>query len=234
MFKNINKKRISKNQNELNFITKAQEITDLIYMEIVKEIYEGITEIELAELINKKIYIKKCTPSFDTIVAFGENSASPHSIPTNKKLEIGNAVVIDFGVKYNHYCSDMTRSFSYKTATDEYIKAYNNVLSTQNKAINNVKMGIKVSELDNIARESLGTYQQYFNHSLGHGVGIDIHENPRLSKFSEEILELNCVITIEPGIYIKNKFGIRIEDLIVVQQQSALNLTKSPKNMIIK
>lgn len=230
----INNKRIKKRKEEINYIAKAQEISDHIYLEIIHELFEGITEKEIAILINKKILEKKCIPAFDTIVAFAENSACPHAIPSNKPLRAGDAVVIDFGVQYNNYCSDMTRSFSYKFATDEYKKAYNYVLSAQNAAINNIKSGIEVKKLDHIARTFLESYQQYFIHALGHGIGIDIHEKPRISTTSNDILLKNTVVTIEPGVYIENKFGIRIEDLIVVKQQGACNLTKSPKNMIIK
>jgi len=118
----INEKRVQKRKNEIINIEKAQEITDCIYLEVIQTLFEGITEKELAILINKKIFENNCTPAFDTIVAFGENSACPHAIPSNKKLQAGDAVIIDFGVKYNNYCSDMTRSFSYKFATTEYEK----------------------------------------------------------------------------------------------------------------
>ena len=128
----------------------------------------------------------------------------------------------------------MTRSFSYKFATTEYEKIYNNVLNAQSAAIKNIRPGVEAKELDCIARNSLGIYQKYFIHSLGHGVGLDIHEKPRLSTKSNDILKKNSIITIEPGVYIENKFGIRLEDLIVVQQQGIRNLTNAHKNMIIR
>lgn len=230
----ISKERMQKRADELNYIKLAQEKTDKIYEKIANNLFQGITEIEVASLINKEIYIENCEPAFDTIVAFGKNTASPHSLPTKSKLREGDAVLIDFGAKYNNYCSDMTRSFSFKFASPQYSLVYNSVLAAQKHLLKILNTDILGKDIHNIGIEKLGKYGKYCTHSMGHGVGIDIHERPRLSSKSDDVLQENMVVTIEPGVYIKNNFGIRIEDLLIIKQDKACNLTKSHKNMIIK
>lgn len=232
----INSRKI-KSEFEIESIKESQTITDTVYGLIIKEIKDGITEKELASFINYNIYKMGAELAFDTIVAFGENSACPHAIPSdNNKLKIRDSVLIDFGAKLNNYCSDMTRSFSYKKADPLYIEAFKHVLKAQSLAITQIQAGIKCSKVNDMVIDYYKGYNldEFFTHSLGHGLGIDIHESPYISSNSNEYFQNNMIVTVEPGLYFPNNFGIRLEDLILLSENTAHNLTKSPKNMIIE
>lgn len=232
----INFVRRTKDEDEIENITKAQAITDAAFAQILKFVKAGISErdvaIELEYRINK---LGGHGLAFDTIVASGVNTSKPHAHPTDKKIEAGDAVTIDFGAAYNGYCSDMTRTFFVGEPSAEMKKIYNIVLMAQNNAIKNCYCGISGKEMDSFCREFIAAngYGDKFAHSTGHSLGIDIHEEPRASATSQDKLLANQFITVEPGIYVPGFGGVRIEDLLLIKEDGVIDLTTSDKNIII-
>jgi Xaa-Pro aminopeptidase len=228
--------RALKSPSELENIIKAQAITDKTFHDVLSSIKEGITEIELAGTLESLLYINGADDlAFTSIVAFAENTSMPHAVRSDKPLKNGSLITMDFGAKYHGYCSDMTRTIAFGNVPDEQVKIYNCVLTAQQMALGIIFPGMTGKECDMIARRYFAEngYDKYFIHSLGHGVGLDIHEYPRLSKDSTAVMKENMVVTVEPGLYFENKFGVRIEDMIYFDKTNIINLTKSPKNMII-
>lgn len=228
-----------KTPNEISKIKKACELGDKTFDYVLKKIHLGITEKEMAQEIDSFVENAGAKPSFPTIVAFGKNSANIHNIPTDNKLKKNQIILLDLGVKLDEYCSDMTRTIFSGSATAEFKKMYETVLEAQERAIqqfSNFAMKqseIKASEIDKTARDYI-TSKGYptIPHSLGHGVGIEIHEAPHLSPKSKDILKAGMVFSIEPGIYLPNFGGVRIEDLVVLTENGPKLLTHSPKNII--
>ena len=198
-------------------------------------ICEGITEFELAKLLEQEICSKKgFTLSFQPIVAFGEGAAQPHHKPRKtRKLQKGDPILIDCGAKFEGWCSDMTRNFSLGKPSKEYREKYRKLLKIHEEVLKLFLPGKKVAELDQFVRDKLKNDAQFFTHSLGHGVGKEVHELPKISIKSDEILKKNSVVTCEPGIYFPGKFGIRIEDQLVIQDKKPEILTHTPKELII-
>ncbi len=228
--------RSIKTDKEIALIKKAANIGNKIYRDLIKYIRIGVTELDLVSKIHVLLYKYGATDvSFKPIVAFGKNTATPHHESTIKKLNEGESVLLDFGVKYKGYCSDMTRMVFTSNPTSKMKEIYNIVKTAQLKGLNSIKPGIKISDIDKTAREYIENkgYGKYFGHALGHGVGIEIHENPSISYKNDVTLKENMVITIEPGIYIENFGGVRIEDLVVVKRTGAMILTKISKNIKI-
>lgn len=231
----INKLRMIKDEEEMGCIRKAQEIAESAFDDILGFIKEGVTEREIALELDRLMLEKGAEGiSFDTIALAGENTSMPHGVPSDKKVKKGEFVLMDFGAVYNGYHSDMTRTVCVGTPDEEMEKIYNIVLTAQEKAIAAAKAGISGKELDGIARRHIcdAGYGEYFGHSLGHGVGLEIHEQPNAAPSYEKNLEKRTVITIEPGIYIAGKFGVRIEDFVILTENGCINLTKSAKNII--
>lgn len=228
--------RSVKKENELENIRKACKITDEAYRYIKGYIKAGMTEKQVKDEI--EYYMKKIGAediSFGAIVAFGSNSSKPHHISGNTILKEKDIILIDFGCKYNGYCSDMTRTFFIGDITSKQREIYNIVLNAQLKAEQNALEGSNVKDLDNCVREEFAKFniEDRYLHSLGHGVGLDIHEMPSLSYRANYILEKNMVVTIEPGIYFENEFGIRIEDTIIITDGKPEVLFTSDKNIQI-
>lgn len=228
--------RMVKDENEIQKIIEAADIAQTAYKKIIPEIREGICEQDLA--VELEYQMKKQGAedlSFPTIVVSGEKSSLPHGSPSDKKLEYGDLVTIDFGCIYKGYCSDMTRSFVIGKASSEQEKIYTTVLDAQNKALEYIQAGLTGQEVDHIARdhiEKMG-YGKYFGHGLGHGVGLEVHEEPRLSKNGGGItLEPGMIVTVEPGIYIPQLGGVRIEDLVVVEENGCRNLIHLEKQFV--
>lgn len=173
--------------------------------------------------------------SFETIAVSGKNSSMPHGVPSFKKIEAGDFVTMDFGAIVGGYHSDMTRTVAVGYATDEMKNVYNTVLNAQIRCLNSLKAGLSCKEGDSIARKYIENegYGEYFTHSTGHGVGIEIHEYPNLSPASESVLQAGNIVTVEPGIYIPCKFGVRIEDMAYITENGCRNLTTAPKELII-
>lgn len=231
----INKPREIKDECEIKKIAEAEKIGDMAFEYVLGRIKEGVTEREIA--LDLEFFMKKqgaTTLSFDTISASGIRSAMPHGIATDKKIENGDFLTLDFGCVFEGYCSDMTRTVVVGKANDKQKEIYNTVLKAQTTAIDAIKAGMKCSEVDGVARKIItdAGYGENFGHSLGHSVGIEIHENPSFSPKNNAVVQNGNVITVEPGIYIDGFGGVRIEDLIVVQNGKAVNLTSSPKELI--
>ncbi|WP_026834732.1 aminopeptidase P family protein [Eubacterium xylanophilum] len=230
-----------KTVEEIEIITRAEKIGDMAFDKIMEYFKKSrasgkkITEREISARI--EFYMKELgadKTSFDTIVASGLHSAMPHAVPTDKVIEDGDFVTMDFGCMVEGYCSDMTRTIVYGRASDKQKKIYNLVLRAQQHAIDNLHAGMTGSEIDELARKIIRDegYGDYFGHSLGHSVGLEIHENPNFSVNCNDIIEPDMVITVEPGIYIENFGGVRIEDVVVVKEDGCVDITESSKGLI--
>ena len=233
---NINYVRSFKDEQEIEYIKKAQSITDLAFSQVLSIIKAGMTERELA--IELEYLMAKNGAeglAFDTIIASGVNTSKPHAHPTDKVIEVGDAITMDFGARYHGYCSDMTRTIFLGEPSEEMRKIYNIVLLAQKMGINNAYCGIGGKELDALCREIIKSngYEDYFTHGTGHSLGIDIHEKPSANMRSTDVLQAKQFITCEPGIYLPGVGGVRIEDLLLIEQDGVIDLTTSDKNIII-
>lgn len=230
----LDKRRIVKKKHELDAIQKAQGITDRIFMLLKKSLQRNSTEKGIAwkiECLAREFGADDI--SFPPIIGIAENSASPHHQNTLRRLKNGDMILIDMGVIYKGYCSDMTRVLFTKKPDAKQREIYELVLKVQEKAIHTLHAGVSGKQVDRSARSVIekAGYGKFFGHSLGHGVGLDIHELPNLSqKYSEKIAE-GAVVTVEPGIYLPGKFGVRLEDMVVVEKSGVKNLTKSSKSI---
>jgi len=225
-----------KTKQEIENIKIAQSITEKGFDEALKALKQGVSEIEIAALIEYVFLKNGASLAFDSIVAFGSNGASPHAHRTNRKLQSGDFVTMDIGAKWNGYCSDMTRTVAYGAISTKQEEIYNTVLNAQVKAENEIRAGMSGYEADKIARDYISQkgYGEYFTHSLGHSVGVDIHENITLSpRAKNDIIKNGMVVTVEPGIYIPGFCGVRIEDTTLIENNIANSLAKSNKNLII-
>lgn len=228
--------RAVKSEHEAECIEKAQRITEKGFEGILSFIKPGVTEKEIkAELEYIMMKNGADATAFDTIAAAGQNSAVPHAVPGDYKLKSGDFLVMDFAARLNGYDSDMTRTVCIGKPDAEMVKVYNTVLDAQQAAISAVRAGVTGKEVDAAARNIIKAagYGDYFTHSTGHGVGIDIHEAPTVSHLVEKKLEAGNVITIEPGIYLNGKFGVRIEDMVYVTDDGCRNFTNAKKELII-
>lgn len=232
--KQLSLKRAIKTEEEISRIAASQVVAQKALTKAVGNLKPGITEKEFAaEILYEMQMLGADNMSFDIIVAFGANSAMPHYKTGNKKLEKNDMILVDMGAKMNGYCSDMTRTFSIGDVGEQLKELHQLVLEAQLLAIKGIKAGITGREADAIAREffKANGYDKEFGHSLGHGIGIEVHENPRLSATCEDILQPNMVVTVEPGLYIEGVGGVRIEDMLVVKEDGNLNLTNMNKNL---
>ena len=231
----ISESRTIKTDYEIDLIKKAQAVTDKVFLDTLDFIKPGMTELEVAAFMNSKTYAYGSELAFPPIVAFGKNTSKPHAHPGNNVLQENDVVTLDFGAKYNGYCSDMTRSFVVGTPPEGYVELYNAVLEAQETALKNLHAGITGKEGDSYARKVLEEkgYGEYFTHSLGHSLGIDVHEGPGLTPRCNEIIPVGSVLSVEPGAYLEGKYGVRIEDIVLFQKSRVDNLTNSNKNLII-
>lgn len=232
----IDAPRRIKDKEELKLIAAAEKLGDDAFSHILDYIKVGMTERDVA--LELEMYMKKhgaSNLSFDTIVASGVRSSMPHGVASNKIIEHGDFVTMDFGCIYNGYCSDMTRTIVMGEADEKQQEIYNTVLKAQLAVLENIKVGMNCTDADKIARDVIAAagYGKNFGHSLGHSVGIEIHEKPLFSPKSKDILEDGQVLSVEPGIYIDGFGGVRIEDLIAVIDGKIINFTASPKELII-
>ena len=233
---NIYDMRTIKSTEEIEKIHKAQKIAEKAFDEILGFIRPGVTEREIAlKLDNCMLENGAEGLSFETIALAGANTSMPHGVPGNYKVKNGDFVLMDFGAVYDGYHSDMTRTVCVGQPSEKMGKIYDIVLKAQLEALKKVKSGITGSELDGYARDIIDEsgYGDFFGHSLGQGDGMEIHEFPTASSKSETILKENMVVTVEPGIYLPGEFGVRIEDFVVVTENSHQNLTNCPKKLII-
>jgi Xaa-Pro aminopeptidase len=229
--------RISKTNEEITAIAIAQQFAEDALKKIIKKLKPGKTEREISDEIEIAAFNycreNETRISFKPIVGFGANSSVPHHQNTNKKFKKGDIVLIDMGFMHAGYCSDMTRTFFTKTPSDFEAKIYDIVLKAQTEAIKHMHIGNTGGHCDKIARDIIAGegYKDHFGHSLGHGIGLEVHEAPNIGPHSKDILVENCVVTSEPGIYLSGKFGVRIEDMIHVTKKGPVNLTKYPKKL---
>ena len=230
----IEKMRTIKDDNEIAKIRRACEITDNCFTHLLEYIKVGMTERQIAFEIEKYFIENGANGlAFDTIVASGENSSKPHAVPTNRKIQSGDNITIDFGAKYKGYCSDMTRTIFVGSVSDEVRNLYNFILEGQLRATNKIKDGVDGKSVARGVQIEYNARNFELIHALGHGVGLEVHELPYLSYRSSQILKENMVVTNEPGIYIPEKIGIRIEDTILVNKLESEVLTKSSKELIV-
>ena len=219
---------------KLKHIERAQRITEQVFDELLKEVRAGRTERELARLIRTLAKRHGADGlSFDPIVASGRSATDPHARPGNRKLRRGQLLMIDLGVRCGGYCSDMTRMVAIGPPSAEARKAYGIVLRAQQAAIKAARPGMVARDLDAVARGVIDRagYGKYFVHALGHGVGRKIHQDPRLTPKRRHRLKSGDVVTIEPGIYLPGRFGIRIEDMLLITARGGRNLTRAPKRL---
>ena len=232
----INSFRATKEPWELELMIRAQEITDKAFTEICTRIKAGMTEKELAAELIYCLYKNGGEGlSFDPIVVSGPNTSLPHGVPGDRKLQEGDFITMDFGVLYKGYCSDMTRTVALGYATDEMRKVYDTVLAAQLAGIAVTRAGIVGKEVDAAARKVIedAGYGEYFGHSYGHSLGLEIHESPNCAPGSDVVMQSGVVCSAEPGIYLPGKFGVRIEDVVIFEENGCTDITHSPKNLII-
>jgi len=232
----INKLRSVKTEKEIEYIKKAQQIAEDAFKHILKFIKVGVTEKEIAlELDFYMLSHGAEAVSFETIAVSGKNSSMPHGVPTDKKVESGDFITMDFGAVYNGYHSDMTRTVILGEPTEKQKEVYETVLKAQKASLEVLKNGVTGFDADKAARDVIENagYKENFGHGTGHGVGVEIHESPNLSPYSKAILETGNVVTVEPGIYIPDEFGVRIEDMALITENGYINLTNCEKELII-
>lgn len=231
----FSKIRAIKTEREISLIKTAQRVTETAFNEILPFIKEGVTEIEIAARLEYIMLKNGCELAFDSIVAFGENGSKPHAHRSERKLRRGEFVTMDFGAKYKGYCSDMTRTVALGAVDERKARAYNAVLEANKLAEKAIKIGEKCCDIDAVARNYLAKFSldKFFSHSLGHSVGVDIHEMPAFSPRCDEVLKEGMIITVEPGVYLEGDFGLRIEDMALVTKNGAEILTHADKNLIV-
>lgn len=228
--------RIKKSEDEVELIVKAQRIAEKAFEHICNFIKVGMTEKEIGLEIDYFMLKNGADAlSFETIAVCGKKTSMPHGVPDENKVKAGDFITMDYGAVCGGYHSDMTRTVAVGYATDEMKRVYNTVLSAQQAAFESMRSGVPCAEADKAGRDVIekAGYGEYFGHSLGHGVGVEIHEKPFVAPKSEYIFEEGNVITDEPGIYIPEKFGVRIEDMVYITKDGFRNLTKAPKELII-
>lgn len=231
----IDKLRIVKSQDEIDKIIKAQRIAEAAFEDVLNFIKPGVTEREVGLHLDYYMLSHGAEAlSFDTIAVSGPNTSLCHGVPTDRQVQSGEFVLMDYGAMYDGYHSDMTRTVCVGKPTEKMEKIYSIVLDAQLKALSAIKAGVSGADIDKIARDVIteAGYGEAFGHSLGHGVGMNIHETPNASPSSKHIFEENMIVTVEPGIYLPDEFGVRIEDFVIVKADGCENMTLAKKNLI--
>ncbi|MCL2754769.1 MAG: Xaa-Pro peptidase family protein [Oscillospiraceae bacterium] len=232
------KSRVVKSPEEIDKIKKAQRITEAAFDKIVNKLKPGLSEKQIAAMLTYYVYeLGAEGPAFDFIVASGKNSSVPHAVPTNKTLDDGDFLILDFGAVVDGYHSDMTRTVAIGSASESMRRVYDAVWSANIDALKAIRADITDKLLDGVARTTLEAwgYETFFTHSLGHGVGLEVHEKPSLSIKAKPSMSLreNMVITIEPGVYIPSKYGVRLEDMAIVTKSGCELITTTPKKLLV-
>ncbi|MET3684300.1 Xaa-Pro aminopeptidase [Alkalibacillus flavidus] len=231
----VEKLRLYKTESEIQILREAAQIADAAFDYIQTIIKPGVREIDVSNEL--EFFMRKqgaVSSSFDIIVASGYRAALPHGVASDKEIHSGELVTLDFGALYKGYCSDMTRTVAVGPISDELKSIYNTVLEAQKRGMDGLKAGITGKEADALTRDYIKEqgYGEYFGHSTGHGLGMDVHEAPSLSFRNENALEPGMVVTVEPGIYVPNVGGCRIEDDAVITENGHERLTFSTKELI--
>ena len=228
--------RGSKDEEELALMVQAQAITDRAFASIVEFIRPGMTEREIAARLQYDMLCMGAQRmSFEPIVVTGPNGSLPHGVPGEARVKRGSFVTMDFGCVYGGYCSDMTRTVAVGEPDGEMRRVYDTVLAAQRAGLAATRAGVPGKQVDAAARQVIreAGYGDYFGHSYGHSLGLEIHESPNAAPSAEEPLPAGAVVSAEPGIYLPGKFGVRIEDVVVITPEGCRNLTKSPKDLLI-
>ncbi|UXU55925.1 Xaa-Pro peptidase family protein [Staphylococcus agnetis] len=228
----IQEMRNIKTEHEINILSKAAQLADECMRIGEAFLKEGVTEREVVNHIENEIKAFGVNEmSFDTMVLFGDHAAAPHGTPGERQLKNNEFVLFDLGVIYQNYCSDITRTIAFGHPSDEAQKVYDIVKKAEQEAINKIKPGVKISDIDKTARQIISDagYGEYFPHRLGHGLGLEAHEYQDISETNDNILEEGMVITIEPGIYVPGVVGVRIEDDILVTKNGYQSLSSYQK-----
>lgn len=232
----VNGLRAAKDQEEIDAMVQAQRIAERAFDEILKFIKPGVTEKEIAaKLEYDMLRFGAQKMSFDPIVVSGPNGSLPHGVPSDKKVENGEFITMDFGCIYNGYCSDMTRTVALGEPTEEMRKVYNVVLQAQLAGLAASKAGVPGKSIDAAARKVIedAGYGAYFGHGYGHSVGIEIHEAPNANMRDETPMPVGAAVSAEPGIYLPGRFGVRIEDVAIMTEDGCIDITKAPKDLIV-
>lgn len=232
----VEKLREVKDEHELSLIAEACRITGEAFERLLPNIKEGMTEKELALMLDFDMMSHGASaPSFSTITAGGAHGSLPHAVPGDYRIRKGDMITFDFGARFGNYCADMTRTVALGNPSDEMRRVYQVVLDAQQMSQDAVAAGKCCRDIDSIARDYIDAngYKGRFGHGLGHSVGIDIHENPRFSQACEDILKPGQVMTVEPGIYLPGIGGVRIENTVVVREGGCEPLTKPTRELII-
>ena len=234
--KAITELRVIKSEEEIELIEKAQRITEKAYLEVLNYVKPGVSERKVAlelEYLMKQYGASHV--SFDLITITGAKTSLPHGVPSDGIIAEGDFFTMDIGALYNGYHSDMTRTVAVRSCSDYQREIYDIVYNAQTTALKAVKAGVNAREIDKIARDIIeqAGYGKNFGHSTGHGVGLYIHEAPWVGARSEDVLSENMVITVEPGIYLEGRFGVRIEDMVLVKKDGYYNFATLPKELII-
>ncbi|MBI2436016.1 MAG: aminopeptidase P family protein [Candidatus Hydrogenedentes bacterium] len=231
----VGRARERKSEEELARLRAASHLAEQAMLDLVAELKPGMQEQEFAAMLEYEFKRRGATgASFPSIVLFGAHSSLPHGVPGTKRLEDGDIVLLDLGCVHQSYCSDLTRTFVFGTIPPAWFEEiYNVTLSAQQAALRAVRPGASCKDVDNVAREMIreAGFGDYFGHGLGHGVGLEIHESPRLNMQSEAVLEAGMVVTVEPGIYLPGRGGVRIEDLVFVTPSGCEVVTQSSKEL---
>lgn len=228
--------RTIKSKNEIEKIETAQKITEKSYLDLLNYVKPGVSEKKLAVELE---YLMKLNGAekiaFDIISISGKNTSLPHGVPSEKLLNDGDFVTFDIGAIYDGYHSDMTRTIALSSVTDEMLKVYDTVLSAHKLAAGSIKPDITCAKVDLCARDYIDKmgYGSYFGHTTGHGVGLEIHEKPTVYKTNDFKLKSGMIITVEPGIYLPDKFGVRIEDMYLVTDDGCVDLASIDKELLI-
>ncbi len=228
--------RAVKSPEEQETIRRAQALADGVFTELLGFIQPGMTEKRVAAEITYRLLLAGAQGnSFDPIVVGGANSSMPHGVPGDYVLQKGDFLTMDFGCRLGGYCSDMTRTVAIGSVTEEMRKVYDTVLLAQTTAIKGAKAGMTGVEVDGIARKVIqdAGYGDCFGHGFGHGVGLDVHEAPTAGPSGKEVMPANAVISAEPGIYLEGRFGVRIEDVIILKEGGCEDITLAPKELLI-
>lgn len=227
--------RIVKTEDEIEKMIKAQRIAEAAFSNVLNFIKPGVTEKEIGLCLDYYMLKNGAEAlSFDTIALTGANTSLPHGVPGENVVKDGDFVLMDYGATFDGYHSDMTRTVCVGKPTEKMERIYNVVLDAQLKSMAEIKAGAAGADIDRIARDIIteAGYGKEFGHSLGHGVGLEIHESPNASPSSKHIFKENMIVTVEPGIYIPDEFGVRIEDFVVVKEQGFVNMTLADKSLI--
>ena len=231
----IERIRQIKDEDEIKLIARAQQISESALDRLIPLLRPGITEREIAAELTYQMAKEGCTPAFDHIIASGPNSSMPHAGVSERVIQNGDFLTMDFGACYCGYCSDMTRTLAIGQPTPKMREVYEIVLQAQQASLDLLGPGVSCREIDAAAREIIAKagYADCFGHGLGHGFGMEIHEQPRCNQTTTERLHPGICTSVEPGIYLPGEFGVRIEDIVVITENGYKNFTTAQKNLII-